>query len=109
MGSGEYVSTTVPYCQPPLQRTGIGCRSPTIEKEEDCDPLTEPFVFWLWVEPALTEEACLEKVQARYGCQAVDRPEDTLNWLLDEEQCNCRGLIFFLSFFVIFFFFFEKD
>ena len=77
--------------------------SPIIENSVDCVPFTDPFIFWAWVEPAQTKEECLAQVQTRYGCQIFSRREDTLLWILDEEQCNCHGL--FLKDDFLFFFF----
>ena len=93
MSSGEYVSTLNPYCQPPFERTGTGCRSPLITNSADCVPFTNPFVFWLWMEPANTEEECLAKVPTKYGCQIYGLDEDVILWILDEESCNCRGML----------------
>ena len=82
-----------PFCYLSMDRPGIGCRERAVLSSEDCIPfeVIGGVEWWwrTWLTPAMSETECVNKNDARFGCQQPGT-ERQLIWL-DEENCDCRG------------------
>ena len=89
--AGEHLRD--PFCYSSMDLPGIGCRELEVLSSDDCIPFEVLFeVEWwwrTWLTPAMSETECLNKNDARFGCQQPG-PGEFLVWL-NEEDCECRG------------------
>ena len=91
--SGVYLlGNEEPFCFISMDRPGIGCRERVVLTPDDCPAFVfiDEWRWWkTWLTPAMSESECINKNDARFGCQQPSY-EQQLSWL-DEEECECRG------------------
>ena len=80
------------FCFDSMDRPGIGCRERSVESPDGClnfEIVNDRWFWRTWLTPAMSEAECVNKNDARYGCQAPG-DEKILIWL-DDEDCACYG------------------
>ena len=82
-----------PHCYREMDHPGIGCRENIVLSPDDCPEfeVIRGVEWWwrTWLTPAMSEIECVNKNDARFGCQLPGVAEH-LVWL-NEEDCKCHG------------------